>query len=188
MGSVILCLLLLLLMPDLRKSTVGSKSPKLDHEDETSISVDLSKHRSKDGLLAALSNSNTLLIIPVFLVGIFRYTTLNILIQYASVQFGMRISMGATFYTETAIVNIGLFMFIIPQLTSYVREKYSVRPQVIDLFLVRCSVCLMCIGCVFIGLARSSKILPIGKSQHSIVQNFKLIVGRRIHIRLWIRK
>ena len=157
MCSVILCLLLLLFMPDLRKPIVGLRSPKLGE------AVHVTANQPIESLLGALLDKNTLLIIPVFLVGIFRYTTLNILIQYASVQFGMKISTGATFYTETAIVNIALFLFVVPQSTSYIREKYGIQPQVLDMFLVRCSVCLMCVGCVCIGVTRSSKILPIGK-------------------------
>ncbi|KAH7411428.1 hypothetical protein BKA64DRAFT_569797, partial [Cadophora sp. MPI-SDFR-AT-0126] len=114
------------------------------------------------GLVSALSNRNIRLTIPVFLVGIFRYAMLNILIQYASVRFGLKISSGAIFYTETAIVNIFLFLFLVPQLTAYIRSKYNVRPVVLDLVLVRTSVTLMCIGCLAIGFVQSSSLLPIG--------------------------
>ncbi|KAH6696760.1 hypothetical protein DL95DRAFT_306357, partial [Leptodontidium sp. 2 PMI_412] len=113
-------------------------------------------------LLSALSNRNILLTTPVFLVGIFRYAMLNILIQYASVRFGLKISTGATFYTETAIVNIFSFLFLVPQFTAYVRLKHNVQPSVIDLFLARTSVTLMCVGCLAIGFAQTSQLLPIG--------------------------
>ncbi|KAH7355376.1 hypothetical protein BKA65DRAFT_394485, partial [Rhexocercosporidium sp. MPI-PUGE-AT-0058] len=113
-------------------------------------------------LISALSNTNTLLTIPIFLVGIFRYAMLNILIQYASVRFGLKISTGAIFYTETAIVNIFLFLLLVPQLTAYIRLKYNVQPNVIDLFLVRTSVTLMCVGCLAIGFAQTRWLLPIG--------------------------
>jgi hypothetical protein len=191
MGSVILCLLLLLFMPDLRKPAIDLRSPKLGDEGETSDPVDGTADRSVTLLLRALSDANTLLIIPVFLVGIFRYTTLNILIQYASVRFGMKISTGATFYTETALVNIALFLFIIPPLTSYIRKGYNIRPQAVDLFLVRSSVCLMCVGCVCIGLARSSKILPIGKPKHPSDSSphtgkYELTIRRGSHLCSWI--
>lgn len=161
MGSLVLCLILLLFMPDLRKS--NGAPPKRTDEDELEGSENLKKRSSIDGLVSALSSTNVLLIIPVFLVGIFRYTTLNILIQYASVQFGMKISTGATLYTETAIVNIALFLFLIPRTTSYIRLRYQTRPEVIDRFLVRTSVCLMSLGCLCIGLAPSAKIIPIGQ-------------------------
>jgi len=115
-----------------------------------------------DDLIAALSIPNVLLVVPVFLVGIFRYTTLDVLIQYASNRFGLKISTGAIFYTETAAINIALFLFIVPRATDYLRKKYSVRPLFMDLVLVRTSAILMCIGSLSIGLAPSGKFLPLG--------------------------
>jgi hypothetical protein len=164
-GSVILCLILLAVMPDPRKSLNScSVVPPESRAEENSNSDSeaLSKSHPVNGLVSALSNRNTLLVIPVFLVGIFRYTTLNVLIQYASVRFGLKISTGATFYTETAVVNIGLFLFLVPQLTKYIRLEYNIRPEVIDLVLVRMSVVLLALGCLSIGLAQSSIFLPIG--------------------------
>ncbi len=150
MASLLICLLLLALMPNTRKSSSD------DAGDQSSKSSGISN------ILSTLSNRNVILVIPVFLVGIFRYTTLNVLIQYASVRFKLKISTGATFYTETAIVNIILFLFLVPQLSAYIRKEYEVRPQIIDLFLVRTSVTLMCIGCLAIGFTQSSLLLPIG--------------------------
>jgi hypothetical protein len=169
-ASVIVCLLLLQFMPDLRKPENGLPSRKPIDEPEIENSIGLKKHGAVDGLVSALSDRNVLLIIPVFLVGIFRYTTLNILIQYASIQFGVKISTGATFYTETAVVNIVLFLFLIPRTTSHIRMKCETSAQVIDLFLVRCSVFIMSLGCICIGLAPSSKILPIGERSAMIVR------------------
>jgi hypothetical protein len=169
MGSVILCLALLAGMPNPRKSPHNSHStisPEIEAEEYPEVSNPSaktpSKHQSIDSLISALSNRNTLLVIPVFLVGIFRYTTLNVLIQYASVRFGLKISTGATFYTETAIVNICLFLFLVPQLTTYIRLEYNIRPEIIDLVLVRTSVVLLALGCLAIGLAQSSVFLPVG--------------------------
>jgi hypothetical protein len=151
MVALLACLVLLAVMPNTKNSFP-------DNEAEPS------KSSSMWDILSTLSNRNVLLVVPVFLVGIFRYTTLSILIQYASLRFKVKISTGATFYTETAIINIFLFLFLIPQLTAYIRKRYGVRPQVIDLFLVRASVTLMCIGCLAIGFAQSSLLLPIGKT------------------------
>ncbi|KAF8861648.1 MFS general substrate transporter [Acephala macrosclerotiorum] len=148
--SLLACFTLLAIMPSTGRSTLDSgvgESPKSSGVRE---------------ILSTLSNRNVLLVVPVFLVGIFRYTTLNILIQYASVRFGLRISTGATFYTETAVVNIFLFLFLIPQLSARIRKERHVRPQVIDLFLVRMSVTLMCVGCLAIGLAQTGLLLPVG--------------------------
>jgi hypothetical protein len=169
MGSVILCLILLAIMPDplnTLHSSYTAVPPNFGQEEHAEVSsLDpkiASKYQSVDGIISALSNRNTMLVIPVFLVGIFRYTTLNVLIQYASVRFGLKISTGATFYTETAILNIGLFLFLVPRLTTYFRLEYNIRPKTIDLVLVRTSVMLLAVGCLAIGLAQSSVFLPIG--------------------------
>ncbi|EKD21754.1 MFS multidrug transporter [Drepanopeziza brunnea f. sp. 'multigermtubi' MB_m1] len=157
MGSIVACLALLALMPDPRAHSQNSRQEAPAYPLES-----LMGQSSVKGLFSALSNRNIQLTIPVFLVGIFRYAMLNILIQYASVRFGLRISTGATFYTETAVVNIFLFSFLVPQLTAHIRHRFKVQPHVIDLFLVRTSVALMCIGCLAIGLAQTSALLPFG--------------------------
>ncbi|PMD16503.1 MFS general substrate transporter [Hyaloscypha hepaticicola] len=171
MGSVITCLGLLAVMPEPGRSSDNPHSaipPETPTGDEiSSLNTDMkapSKSQFVNGVTSALSNRNTLLVIPVFLVGIFRYAMLNILIQYASVRFGLKISTGATFYTETAFINIVLFLFLIPRLTTYIRLTYNIKPEIIDLTLVRTSVVLLALGCLAIGLAQSSASLPIGVS------------------------
>lgn len=166
MASVILCLLILWLVP-LPPLTTEAGVPILDTSSDESATSGLEHVKTAgvaDALLHALSNTNVLLTIPAFLVGIFRYTTLNVLIQYASIRFNLNISTAAMFYTETALVNIFLFLFMVPRLTAYIRSKYGVQPQRIDLFLVRCSVLLMCCGSLSIGLSWSGMLLPAGKA------------------------
>ncbi len=164
-----MCLGLLAVMPEPRRSSDNPYStipPELPTGDEIgSLSTDMkapSKSQFVNGVISALSNRNTLLVIPIFLVGIFRYAMLNILIQYASIRFGLKISTSATFYTETAFINIVLFLFLIPRLTTYIRLRYNIKPEIIDLTLVRTSVVLLALGCLTIGLAQSSSVLPIG--------------------------
>lgn len=164
MGSVVICLVLLFLMPDPQNSTRSSGHPESPDLSDETITNSSTKPSAIARLLTLSSNPNVLFTIPVFLVGILRYTTLSILVQYAHVRFKSKISTGATFYTETAIVNIFLFLFLIPQATAYMRNRYSVRPQAIDLFLVRTSVCLMTLGSLSIGIAPSKELLPLGKS------------------------
>ncbi|KAG9231947.1 major facilitator superfamily domain-containing protein [Amylocarpus encephaloides] len=162
--SILLCLNLLALMPDRAVSPddIRPANETSGIHDVPSISLTLSS--TLNHIKVAASNRNVLFTIPVFLVGILRYTTLNILIQYAHVRFKQKISTGAAFYTETAVVNIVLFLFLIPRLTTHLRTEYKVAPQVIDLFLVRCSVIFMCLGALAIGLAPSKTLLPFGVS------------------------
>ncbi|PMD62481.1 uncharacterized protein K444DRAFT_523851 [Hyaloscypha bicolor E] len=160
MASVFLCLMLLAIGPDPRKSPDSSFSanpPQSIQEENISLLDQDPKTSPKselvNGVFAALSDRNTMLLVPVFLVNIFRYAMLSLLIQYASVRFGLKISTGATFYTETALINIILFLFLVPRSTAYIRLAYNVRPETIDLVLVRTSVALLALGCVFIFAA-----------------------------------
>ncbi|TGO54333.1 hypothetical protein BOTNAR_0271g00050 [Botryotinia narcissicola] len=153
MGSVILGLLLLWLVPFTQSSPRPEPSPP-----STSSTQLQSRHLTiipKTTILAtirhALMQPNVLLCVPVFLVGTLRYTTLNILIQYSSVRFGTKISKGAMFYTETAIINIVLFLFLIPRIK-----------------LMRVSVCFLLVGSLAIGLAPTSGWIPIGVSIFTI--------------------
>jgi hypothetical protein len=169
-GSLLICLFLLDILPDPQKphryynsdtSTEAPRIGKMRARPATSPEVPL-QLPTVSGFISVLHHRRILLTIPVFLVGIFRYTTLNILIQYASIRFKIKISQGAIFYTETAIVNVFLFLFLVPQLTGYIRQKYNVRPQAIDLFLVRTCVCLMSLGSLLIGISPMSQMLPLG--------------------------
>jgi hypothetical protein len=181
-------------MPEPGRSSDNPHSaipPETPTGDEiSSLNTDMkapSKSQFVNGVTSALSNRNTLLVIPVFLVGIFRYAMLNILIQYASVRFGLKISTGATFYTETAFINIVLFLFLIPRLTTYIRLTYNIKPEIIDLTLVRTSVVLLALGCLAIGLAQSSASLPIGTFHSHWPINLLNILWRGIRICGWVR-
>lgn len=167
-GSVLLCLLLLACTPHPTKSSEREETlPSLAVPSSERRNISTTSSHTAQGLRSALTHPQIILIIPVILVGIFRYTTLDVVIQYASVRFGMKISSGALFYTETAALNIFLFLFLIPQTTAYLQKAHQVRPQTMDLVLVRTSVILMCIGCLAIGFAPSRNLLPFGKTSQS---------------------
>ena len=161
MASVILCILLLAVMPESRKTYCSPQATPPESHMQDGGGIRLSPNAN--GILSALKTPKILLTIPVFLVGIYRYTILGLLIGYASYRFQMKISRGAIFFTEAAFVNIFLFLFLIPQLSSHLRRKYLVRPEVIDLFLVRTSVSLMSVGTLLIGISPSFNLLPIGQ-------------------------
>lgn len=107
----------------------------------------------------ALSNANVVLALPVFFVGSVRYSVLNLLMQYASIRFGLRISRTALFYTETALANTVLFLFVVPYLTTFLRSKYSLSPQSIDLGFVRISVFLLSFGALCLALSPTGETL-----------------------------
>jgi cytochrome c biogenesis factor len=168
MAAIFACLFLLWVMPESQKSLDVPSSDHQDtmpHPNESSalLTAKLPTQSSLvDSIRGALSNKNILLVIPVFLTGSLRFTILNFLIQYGSNRFNLKISTGALFYTETAIINMLLFLFTIPTLSTYMRIKHNARPQIIDLFISRTCVCLLCLGTLFIGLSPSKEILPPG--------------------------
>lgn len=168
MMAILLCFLLLLIMPDLRKLKPIAAA---NHEDPVSPSSETrtpliarpSHQSSSISIISnAFSKTNILFTIPVLLTGSLRFTILNILIQYGSNRFYLKISSGAFFYTETAIVNMLLFLFVVPTLSSYFRINYNVGPQTIDLFMSRTCICFLCLGSLLIGLSPSGKILSVG--------------------------
>jgi hypothetical protein len=146
-------------------STVNDEDtmPLLD-ERSAPLASGLLRSSSEVGSISiALSNKNFLLALPVFLTGSLRFTILNVLIQYASNRFNLKISTGAFFYTETAIVNMLLFLFAVPILSSYLRTNYNINAQTIDLFMSRICVCFLCIGSLLIGLSSIVEFLPISR-------------------------
>ncbi|KAL2061950.1 hypothetical protein VTL71DRAFT_7328 [Oculimacula yallundae] len=165
-GSLVVCMILLASMPNSRKQKSGSDHavPEgaslinlvADQDSQTSTKVE------PTDLISLFSNTNILLSIPVFIVGTLRYTTLNVLIQYASIRFGWKISDGAAFYSETAIVNIILYSLLVPRLVLVVRAKFNIRPQVMDMVLMRTCVCLMAAGALILGFAPFDKMLYLG--------------------------
>ena len=164
MASAFLCLFLLAMMPAAKSTNEEDGSTIMAAERGNRLENGSTFLTAFDRIIKAASNRNIIFTIPVILVGILRYTTLGILIQYAHFRFKQKISTGAAYYTETAIINIALFLFLIPQATAYIRKEYRVRPQAIDLFLARASVTFMCIGALAIGLAPTNKLLPVGQS------------------------
>ncbi|KAJ8060395.1 hypothetical protein OCU04_010725 [Sclerotinia nivalis] len=170
MVSVILGLLLLWIVP-FSQSSPQSKSPSPSTSSSSSSTMPYPQPADltpKPTILTtinyALTQPNVLLCIPVFLVGTLRYTTLNILIQYSSLRFNTKISQGAMFYTETAIINIFLFLLLIPRITAFIQSKYHIKSEKIDRALMRISVCFLLLGSLAIGLAPTSGWIPVGVS------------------------
>lgn len=168
MGSVILGLLLLWIVPFTQSSPQPRSPSPPTFPSSTTPRPQSTDHTPSSTILTtinhALTQPNVLLCIPVFLVGTLRYTTLNLLIQYSSVRFNTKISQGAMFYTETAVINIFLFLFLLPRVTAFIQSKNSVRTEKIDLALMRISVSFLLLGSLAIGLAPTSGWIPVGVS------------------------
>jgi hypothetical protein len=173
MSAICTCLFLLWVMPRPEKQDPfhpNNTPPKITvpSDENTSLlrrSQISTQNPTINGIAGALSHKNSLLFVPLFFTNSLRHTILNILIQYGSKRFELKISTGALFYTETAIVNIFLFLFLVPLLSSNLGTKYNIQPQMTDLWLARTCVCLLCLGSLMIGLSPSSKDLPFGMNK-----------------------
>ena len=110
-------------------------------------------------LLSLFKQRNFLLAVPIFIIGVFRPATLNLLLQYTSIRFGWSFAKAALLTSEVAGVGVVLFLVILPQTIILLQERYDYHPQVIDLGILRTSLVLLCIGATMIGLAPSSSTL-----------------------------
>lgn len=160
-GSILFCLVIQLRIPQRSEQhradsqNMGRRSPAdedLTEQENASLCRE-GEFPKTTSFRAAFSNHNVLLVVPAFFVGSTRYTVLNVLMQYAHVRFGWIVSRTALIYTETAIVNICLFLIVMPRLTTSIKTKYGVRPQTIDLTMVRTSVCLLSFGTLCLALS-----------------------------------
>ncbi len=153
-------------MPGGSNSTNDAAQPLANADTATTLGTSLitTKTNAPGNLKELFTNRNVALMIPVFLVGSTRYTVLNVLMQYASVFFHWRLSRTALFYTETAAVNIILFLVVVPMTITYIRRKYGIVQQRIDMTMVRGSVMFLCVGALAIGISPSGHFLPVGKS------------------------
>lgn len=150
-GALLLCLVVLTRIPE--------RHSVQENEEEIEQTRSLIKSNKATSFRQALTNRNILFALPTFFVGSIRYSVLNLLMQYASVRFGFSISRTALFYTEMALVNMVLFLFVVPRLTTLWRTQYSFDPQRIDLGLVRISVCLLSIGALSLAISPSGEVL-----------------------------
>ena len=121
------------------------------------------RHRLHESLLSVFGQRNMLLAFTVLFVGALRPATLSVLLQYVTVRFGWPISQTAMLVSEIAIVNIVLFLFILPQLIVWISSRWQIQPQIIDWTIVLVSLLILALGAALIGVAPSTSSLISGK-------------------------
>jgi hypothetical protein len=119
--------------------------------------------KGRDDLLALFRQRNLLLTVPIFVVGVFRTATLNVLLQYTSIRFDWTLARAALFISEVAAVNVVIFLLFLPRLIAWLQNKKRILPQVIDLWVLRCSLFLLLLGAILIGIAPNIPTLITGK-------------------------
>lgn len=175
-----LCIPILLVMPE-TYSAVKSSSPDLrahgildvdSNDDEDGFppippapSADrvTSVSDVQESFANVLWTRNFIVSLSVLLIGMQRQASLSILLQYAPVRFGLKISTAALFHTEVAIINITLFLLILPPVIRALISRGQLRPQSIDWMIILVSLLILALGAVLIGLAPSVYMLLFGE-------------------------
>ena len=114
-------------------------------------------------LSLAFCQRNLPLAFVVLFIGSLRPATLSVLLQYAVVRFNWPISNTAMLVSEVALVNIILFLFVLPQAILFITSVWHIRGQIIDRSIVFWSLLILSLGVCLIGLAPSSKALLPGE-------------------------
>lgn len=176
-GFLLLCFPLLGFMPEMKGGQVQldptgalNKSQSPDPLNSLSSTIHASEESDDEpsfkgdpSIAQMLLQPNVLLAIPAFLVGTLRPVTLNVLIRYTSVRFGWKLSKTTFLVSEVAIINIILFLGILPLLVTFLRRNFSVTSPRIDISVARVSLMLLTIGALVIGLATSDRVVVVGK-------------------------
>ena len=126
--------------------------------------------RRSESLLNLFKTRNMILAVPVFLVGLLRPSTLNVLIQYTSIEFGWKLSKAVTLVSEVAAVDLILFLVVVPQTMKMLRARYQLHPQTIDLAVVRGSMLFLSTWCAVSRISPESA----GSSHWSVGQSVRM--------------
>ncbi|KAK7213376.1 hypothetical protein V2G26_020554 [Clonostachys chloroleuca] len=95
----------------------------------------------------------------IFLIGTLRGISLRALIQYTSVRFGWKLSRTNALIIEVALVNLLLFLFIMPALIRVVSIYLKPEAQVLSLGILKSSLSFLFVGSLLLAFAASSPLL-----------------------------
>jgi hypothetical protein len=155
---------LLLAMPETRRLRASeSHEDQLDNSTNGPLpNYDRTTLSSDENFFSIARNRNIPLALSVMFVGAFRPASVAILLQYARTRFGWLITDTAFLVSEIAIVNIVLFLLVLPQVIAWAVSRWHVRAQMIDWNIVFSSLLILASGTMLIGVAPSSATLIPG--------------------------
>lgn len=178
---LLLCIPVLLFLPETHTPTAGKsrrvsqqQGPNHEYDEDTpSIpSVQLSddvQRKPEPTLLSVLTQRNMLLAFGVLYISNLRPATLNVLLQYVTVRFHWKTHEAAVLMSEVAVVNIVLFLFIVPAVNKWVSPRLHVRHDLMTWSVVLASLSLLALGALLIGLASSIRmVIPCRRSSSPI--------------------
>lgn len=122
-----------------------------------------SRHRAANNP-SMLYQTNILVGLAVLFIGALRPAVVATLFQYAATRFGSPLAQTAMMISEIAVVNIVLFLFVVPQCIAWVSTRYELEAQTIDYTIVFVSLMVLASGAFLMAVAPSITLLHIGWS------------------------
>lgn len=113
-------------------------------------------------LHALLRSWNVLATLSLFIFPAFRPTTTHVLLPYMSVRFGWKLSKATILISEVAIVNIIVFLLILPQSTPWIKRRFGISAEALDLGITRSSLLLLMTGAVLLAFAPNVAAIVFG--------------------------
>lgn len=108
---------------------------------------------------------SAILTLPIFFVGMFRMAIISVMMQFPRIRFDWTLLQVTELFTATAIMNLVIFLGIVPYCLWRLRSKYATTELGIQIMLVRCSLISTGLGCLLIGIAQAPVVLCLGKFQ-----------------------
>lgn len=129
---------------------------------------DTSDDTGSHSLISLLRSRNVLIILVIFIAPAFRPTTTHVLLQYMSSRFQWKLSQSTVFISEIAIINIILYLLVLPRVTHWIETRFKIPQEVIDLAVVRGSLLLLVVGALLLSCAAKAIFIIPGPSFRTI--------------------
>ena len=157
---LVLSIPIALALPETLKSGVPSTTTESTeaspHEPGSSNYAASSDPPSKGAFFNMRSIANKLVIsaiMYVYFARILEAYTIGSVIQYVSKQFHLSLAQAGFFLPSYSAGKLLTFAVILPHLTAYLRRRMKSRAFSVDLLILKCSICLLALGQVIIGLS-----------------------------------
>jgi hypothetical protein len=135
--------------PTSETSAASSEDASNDPGEENNACLSGGNH----GLRSLLRSRNVLITLAIFIVPAFRPTTTHVLLQYMSSRFHWKLSQSTIFISEIAVINIILYLLVLPRAILWIETRFNTPKEVIDLAVVRLSLLLLVVGALLLGCA-----------------------------------
>ncbi|ETN40799.1 uncharacterized protein HMPREF1541_05079 [Cyphellophora europaea CBS 101466] len=127
-------------------------------------------HTYIQSLQPVLRSRIGMLTLPIFFVGMFRMAIISVMMQFPRIRFDWTFLQVTELFTATAVMNLVIFLVIVPGCLRWLRSKDITKELGIQVMMVRCSLISTGFGCLLIGISPSTILLCIGTALFTISQ------------------